>query len=203
MALELWIAFATACFLLSAIPGPSVLVVTSQALSGGKLSALICIAGELLGGVCLMIMSLLGVGALVSASPEAFNLLKWLGVGYLLYLGAAELRSALKPRSLPNPPHKFRGSFFAGFWTALFNPKSLIFYLAFFTQFIDASSPLFIQYILLVTTAAVIAGLVLGVYAFLADRAKGLFSSTSSQRKVSGLSGVFYIAGGLLVAATR
>ena len=117
----------TACFLLSAILGPSVLIVTSQAISNGKRAALICILGELLGGICLMILSLLGVGAIVAASPTAFEALKWLGVAYLLYLGVNELRSALTDRQIENTSGSARGSFKVGYWTALFNPKSLVF----------------------------------------------------------------------------
>ena len=203
MSFETWLAFSTACFLLSVIPGPSVLVVTSQAISNGKRSALICISGELLGGICLMVLSLLGVGALVAASPTAFVILKWAGVAYLLFLGAIELKSAFSLQKGEPSPSSAKGSFSAGFWTALFNPKSLVFYLAFFTQFIDATSQLIIQYLILIGTAASVAGLVLGAYAMLAERVKVRISTNSNRRKFSGISGIFYIAGGMLVAITR
>ncbi|MGU9956793.1 MAG: LysE family translocator [Arenicellales bacterium WSBS_2016_MAG_OTU3] len=203
MNFETWITFVIACFLLSAIPGPSVLVITSQAISSGKRSAIICILGEFLGGICLMVLSLLGVGAFILASPIAFIVLKWAGVVYLLFLGATELKAAYNLRDKSIKSSTTKGSFNVGFWTALFNPKSLVFYLAFFTQFVDVTSPLALQYTVLIATAASVAGLVLGVYAMLAERIRNHISSTSARRKFSGLSGIFYIAGGVLVAVTR
>ncbi len=203
MDFPLWLTFAAACFALSAIPGPSVLVVTSQSIAHGWRAALVCVAGELLGGVCLMVASLLGVGAAVAASPLAFLVLKWFGVGFLLYLGAKALKSAISPTQVQPVLTAPQGRFRAGFFTALLNPKSLVFYLAFFTQFIDATRPLALQYALLIGTAVGVAGLVLSGYALAAAWLRPLVGSPSAQRKVSGVSGVLYLAGGAWVAATR
>ncbi len=203
MDLQTWLAFASATFVLSVIPGPSVLVVTGQAIANGRRSALICILGELLGGVCLMMVSLLGVGAALAASPFAFQALKWFGVLFLLYIGLKSLWFAMRPVAQGKAGAHMAGSFRAGFLTAILNPKSLVFYLAFLSQFVDVSSPLRLQYIILVLTAAAVAGLVLGGYALLAARLRKHISSTSAQQKASGVSGVFYIAGGAYVAVTR
>jgi len=203
MALNLWLTFAAACFVLSAIPGPSVLVVTSQSIAHGWRAAMLCIAGELLGGVCLMLASLLGVGAAVAASPLAFLALKWFGVGFLLYLGIKALRAAIFPAKQHTMAPTRQGRFGAGFWTSLLNPKSLVFYLAFFTQFLDATRPLPAQYALLISTAVVTAGMVLGAYALIAARLRPYISSPTAQRTVSGVSGSLYLVGGALVAVTR
>lgn len=203
MDFNLWLAFASACILLSVIPGPSVLVVMSQSISNGWRAAVVCIAGEVLGGVCLMMASLLGVGAMLATSPMAFQGLKWFGVGFLLYLGIKALRCAITPDGAARSSQMPRGSFSAGFWTSVLNPKSLVFYLAFFAQFVDAGKPLALQYMLLVVTAATVAGAVLGVYALVAVRLKPMIAAPSAQRKVSGVSGVLYISGGALVAVSR
>ncbi len=203
MDISLWFAFAAACFILSAIPGPSVLVVTSQSIANGWRAALVCIAGELLGGVCLMGASLLGVGAAVAASPLAFLALKWFGVGFLFYLGGKALWAAFHPTNGRVVEAHTRGSYGAGFWTSLLNPKSLVFYLAFFTQFVDASRPLATQYAILIGTAVAVAGVVLSAYALMAVTFRPLFSAPSAQRKVSGVSGTLYIAGGAMVVAAR
>ncbi len=203
MDLQIWFAFLSATFVLSVIPGPSVLVVTGQAIANGRRSALICILGEVLGGVCLMAISLLGVGAALAASPFAFQALKWFGVLFLLYIGLKALWFAKQPAAQGKAGAHRGGSFRAGFFTSILNPKSLVFYLSFLSQFIDISSPLRLQYIILVITAATVAGLVLGGYAFLAERLRAHITSPSAQRKASGVSGVFYIAGGGYVAVTR
>jgi len=202
MALDVWLTFALASFVLSVIPGPSVLVVTGHSIAHGWRAALWCIAGELLGGVCLMLASLLGVGAVVAASPLAFVALKWFGAGVLLYLGVKALWAAVFPVQSVDAEVR-HGQFAAGFWTAVSNPKSLVFYLAFFTQFVDVSGPLVLQYMLLIGTAVVMAGMVLGGYALVAVRMKPFIGSASAQRKVSGVSGLLYLTGGVWVAIMR
>ena len=141
MAFETWIAYGVACAVLSLIPGPSVLLVTGQALAKGLRAALICIAGELTGGTCLILLSLLGVGAVLAASATLFLFVKWLGVAYLAYLGVQQILEAKRRRShaktqradpaITPEPAKANGSFGAGFLTALLNPKSIVFYMAF------------------------------------------------------------------------
>ena len=159
-----WLAFASACFILSAIAGPSVLVVTGQAISNGSRAALICILGEILGGVCLMFLSLLGVGQIVAASPLAFQAIKWAGVAYLIYLGLKEIIGARHIMAAAEGTPVSKGSFGAEFWTSLFNPKSLVFYLAFLTQFVNVNAPLAVQYVTLIVTAAIVAVVVLSAY---------------------------------------
>lgn len=199
----LWLTFVSVCFVLSVIPGPSVLVVTAQAISNGSRAALICILGELFGGVCLMILALLGVGQIVATSPLLFQAIRWAGVVYLVYIG---LKAILESRHIANGAADSplpNGSFKAGFWTSLFNPKSLVFYLAFLTQFVDVKAPLAAQYMILIVTAATVAAIVLSVYALFATTLRRFLSVAESRRKFSQLSGLFYIAGGALVAITR
>ncbi len=203
MEIQTWLAFVSVTFVLSVIPGPSVLVVTGQAIAHGRRSALICIIGEVLGGVGLMAVSLLGVGAVLAASPFAFQALKWFGVLLLLYLGLMALWRAVRPVARGSTGADIAGSFRVGFLTAVLNPKSLVFYLAFLSQFVDVSAPLGPQYIILVLTAASVAGLVLGGYAVLAARLRQRIASVSAQKKASGVSGLFYIAGGAYVAVSR
>lgn len=203
MEYELWLAFASACVILCAIPGPSVLVVVSQAISNGNRAALLCILGDLAGGVCLMSLSLLGVGQIVAASPVAFQAIKWAGVAYLIYLGLRQIMSARHITSAVEGAPAPAGSFSAGFWTELFNAKSLVFYLAFLTQFVNVNAPLVPQYFILITTAATVAAVVLSGYVVFAGSAKRFISSAGSRRNFSRLSGVFYLAGGGLVAVTR
>ena len=204
MELGVWIIFAMACLVLSVIPGPSVLVAVTQAITNGTRAALICIAGDMLGGVCLMTLSIMGAGAVIAASPMGFEFLKWMGVIYLLYLGISGIwpmsHSPAAPKLASQPS---KGSFKVGFLTEIFNPKSLIFYMAFFNQFVDVMAPLEGQYLLLMLTAVGIGGLVLSGYAIGAQHFKRLISSSATQTKFTGLSGVLYIAGAGFLAITR
>ncbi|MEQ9261095.1 MAG: LysE family transporter, partial [Roseovarius sp.] len=87
MPLDLWLAFMAASFALLIIPGPTVLLVLSYALSQGRRVALASAAGVALGDFIAMTASLLGLGALVLASATLFTVLKWVGAAYLVWLG--------------------------------------------------------------------------------------------------------------------
>ncbi|MDZ4095600.1 MAG: LysE family translocator [Paracoccaceae bacterium] len=207
MSSNTWIAYAIACFILSVIPGPSVLLITGQALAKGLRAAFVCIAGEIIGGVCLMALSLLGVGTLLAASSTLFFIVKWAGVAYLAYLGARQLMTAHhEPPEAPSAnisKNDGRSNFGAGFLTALFNPKSIIFYMAFLAQFVDpAGNPVF-QYAVLVSTGAGIAAIVLTGYAIAASRIKNAFANQKARRTVGYASGTFYIGGSAVMALTR
>lgn len=94
MKLELWLVFAATYTVISIVPGPSVLMVTGQALSRGTRAAFLCILGELIGGVVLVGLSLFGVGAILAASSGLFLGVKWAGVFYMAYLGYRQIVEA-------------------------------------------------------------------------------------------------------------
>ena len=96
MELELWLAFVATYTVISIVPGPSVLMVTGQALSRGGKAAFLCILGELIGGVVLVGLSLFGVGAILAASSELFQIVKWAGVFYMAYLGYRQIIDAVR-----------------------------------------------------------------------------------------------------------
>ncbi|MCB1391231.1 MAG: LysE family transporter, partial [Rhodobacteraceae bacterium] len=155
MDLHLWLAFVAASVVLLLIPGPTVLLILSYALSQGRRVALATVAGVTLGDFLAMSASLAGLGALVVASATLFTVLKWVGAVYLVYLGVQLWRSAggaalgalTETRALPA-----RTVFgHAAVVTAL-NPKSIAFFIAFVPQFVNPSAPLAPQFAILVAT---------------------------------------------------
>ncbi|MFN7027355.1 MAG: LysE family translocator, partial [Pseudorhizobium sp.] len=87
MPIENWLAFVAASAVLLAIPGPTILLVISYALSHGRSAASATVAGTALGDFTAMTASMLGLGALLAASATLFTALKWIGAAYLIYLG--------------------------------------------------------------------------------------------------------------------
>ena len=87
MSFATWIAFAVASVVLLLIPGPTVLLVVSYALTQGRRIAVAMAAGVALGDFTAMTLSLAGLGALLAASATLFTVLKWVGAAYLVYLG--------------------------------------------------------------------------------------------------------------------
>lgn len=206
MNFELWLAFVATYTVISIIPGPSVLMVTGQALSRGSKAAFLCILGELAGGVVLVALSLFGVGAILAASSELFHIVKWAGVFYMAYLGYRQIVEARQDGvdlSLTTRRAGGISSARAGFFTAVLNPKAIIFYVAFLSQFLDPSANIYSQFVIVVATSTVIVGVVLGGYALLAARARETFRSAKARRRFGYTGGGFLIGASAFMAATR
>ncbi len=172
MPLDLWLTFVAASTALLLIPGPTVLLVLSYALSKGRSVAVASAAGVALGDLVAMTASLLGLGALVLASATAFTVLKWAGAAYLVWLGVKLLRSAPSAGLEAMTPQRdvTAQSVFghAAAVTAL-NPKSIAFFIAFVPQFIRPEAPLLPQFGILIATFVGLAAINAFAYALLAD----------------------------------
>ena len=133
--------FAAACLVLMVTPGPNMLYLLSRAICQGRAAGLISAAGVVVGFVCHMLAAAAGLSAIFLALPAAFELLKFAGALYLLWMAWEMLRpgarSPLEPRALP--AESGRALFVKGLLINLLNPKVAIFYLALFPQFVDPS----------------------------------------------------------------
>jgi len=167
-----WLLFASASTALLLVPGPTVLLVLSYALSQGRKVAVATASGVALGDFIAMSASLAGLGALVLTSATLFTVLKWVGAVYLVYLGVKMLWTAggvsldqPDPSAAPSGQHMF---VHATAVTAL-NPKSIAFFIAFVPQFIDPATALLPQFAILISTFVGLAALNALAYALLAD----------------------------------
>ncbi|MBP1847941.1 threonine/homoserine/homoserine lactone efflux protein [Rhizobium petrolearium] len=203
MSLEHWLAFVAASSVLLAIPGPTILLVISYALSHGRNVASATVAGVALGDFTAMTASMLGLGALLATSAALFTVLKWAGAAYLIYLGiklwrapvserAADLEEAETPSAKP-----FRIFLHAYAVTAL-NPKSIVFFVAFLPQFLDLTQPLFMQMAIFEVTFLTLATLNATLYGLLAALARNQIRKPKVQRIVNRTGGSLMIGAGLL-----
>lgn len=205
MALDLWLAFVAASTALLIIPGPTILLVLSYALSQGRSVALATVAGVALGDLIAMSASLLGLGAIVMTSAMAFSVLKWIGAAYLIWLGIKMLRSARHAQlsDLTTPPRAARGVFgHAALVTAL-NPKGIGFFIAFVPQFVDHTAPLLPQFSVMIATFVTLAALNALAYALLADRLRARIQRPAVLRGLTRLGGVTLIGMGVVTASLR
>lgn len=128
-------AFVVAFIILLAIPGPGNLALILSTGKGGIRGGLASTFGIIFGDQVLLWLAVAGVAALLKAYPAAFHLVQWLGAGYLVYLG---LRMILaKPGAAPTLEIKPRQYLWQTLVITVFNPKAIIFYIAFFPLFID------------------------------------------------------------------
>lgn len=205
MSLDLWFAFIAASTALLMIPGPTVLLVLSYALSKGRSVALASAAGVALGDFIAMTASLLGLGALVLASAALFTAIKWIGAAYLIYLGFRLIRSAPQTGlALPEATDVTPARVFAhtSAVTAL-NPKSIAFFIAFVPQFIRPDSPLAPQSAILVGSFVALAALNALAYALAADRLRLLITQPRTLGWITRAGGCALISMGVLTATLR
>lgn len=195
MSITLWLAFVAASAVLLIIPGPTILTVISYSLSHGRRANVPLVAAVALGDSTALVVSLLGLGALLAASAFWFTVIKWAGGLYLLYLGIKLLRAGVSPQQVAAaPPPVSRWKLFANTYlvTAL-NPKGIVFFVAFLPQFIHPQAAVAPQLWVLAITFVALATLNATLYAVFAASARQLLASPRAQRR-------FHLGGGALLA---
>lgn len=206
MPLDLWLTFVAASTALLLIPGPTVLLVLSYALSQGRRVAMASASGVALGDLIAMSASLAGLGALVLTSATLFTALKWIGAAYLVWMGLKLLRAGPSDGlALPDAPDAIRAG--AVFWhatavTAL-NPKSIAFFIAFVPQFIRPDAPILPQFAILIATFVGLAALNALAYALLADRLRATIKRPNVITWLTRSGGVALIGMGVMTATLR
>lgn len=204
MSFDHWLTFAAASAILLAIPGPTILLVISHALSHGRKSAGATVAGVALGDFTAMTASMLGLGALLATSAMLFTALKWIGAAYLVYLGIKLWRAPVADPGVVKVEDAPPGRIFAHAYavTAL-NPKSIVFFVAFLPQFLNTTGPLLPQMAIFEATFVILAALNAALYAILASAARRTIRKPSVRRAVNRTGGSLLIGAGVLTAAWR
>ena len=205
MSLDLWLTFVAASTALLLIPGPTVLLVLSYALSQGRRVAVASATGVALGDLIAMTASLLGLGALVLTSATLFTLLKWIGAIYLIWMGIKMLRA---PQAEGLEAVKTQDSAALSVLghtcavTAL-NPKSIAFFIAFVPQVVTPSQPLLPQFAILIATFVGLAAINALAYALAADRLRRVISRPSILTWITRAGGGALVTMGILTATLR
>jgi threonine/homoserine/homoserine lactone efflux protein len=199
-------AFLTAAILLLVMPGPTDTLVVSYVLTRGRRSALFSVPGVCLGYIVSLTLTLLGLGALLMTSAELFNALKIAGAAYLIYLGIKTWRAPV-PESLDDDGHLARDKgkmFTQAFVVTALNPAGIMFYVAFFPQFIDVARPLMPQMVALGACFVVLGTLNSVLYATLAAQVRRFIRSVRARKTINRATGGVLIAmGGMMGLARR
>jgi threonine/homoserine/homoserine lactone efflux protein len=205
ISLQLWFAFAAAATVVILIPGPTTLMVTGHAMSSGPRVALASLIGVTLGDVTAMTCSVLGFGALLAASAEAFLALKWAGALYLVYLGVKLWRAPANrfEAVAGGRARSIRRAILESYWVTLLNPKGLLFFAAFMPQFIDPHRSMLPQVLVLGATFDVLAASSLVAYIVMVTRARRVAASERAVKIMNRLGGSMLIGAGLMTAALR
>lgn len=205
MSPEVWITYIFATTLILIIPGPTIILVVSQAVAHGRKSVAPLAAGVVFGDFTAMTLSLLGLGAIMTASASLFALFKWIGALYLLYLGIHLWRANPKSGSVQHgkddvsPKSLFKSSYIV---TAL-NPKGIAFFVAFLPQFVRQNEPVFPQLLLLGGTFLFLALVNAVLYAFFASRLREAIQKTSVRKWFHRCGGTALIGAGIFTAGMQ
>lgn len=199
------IAFAIASLALLVIPGPAVLYVINRSIADGRSTALAAVAGLEIGNFVHVVAATLGLSAVIAASATAFGVVKWIGAGYLIYIGIRTI--ARKPATFSHEQKSLtrRKSFTQGIVVNTFNPKVALFFLSFLPQFIDTDRGSAALQSLILGSIFVVLGMCTdGLYAVLASALRGPLLRGKSlpfvQRYVAG--SVFVLLG-VIAASTK
>jgi threonine/homoserine/homoserine lactone efflux protein len=191
---ELYLAFVAACVILIVIPGPNVALIVANSVAHGARYGLITVAGTSSAVVVHLALTVLGATAVLNFLAASFDWLRWLGAGYLVWLGISAWRAPVVDLAQVGPQARSARLIFGrGFLVGLTNPKTLLFYGAFFPQFIVPGPNAADQFLLLAVTFLVIAVVLDGVWALLAARLRTLLVTHVRLRN--------RVTGGLLMGA--
>ncbi|MBB6561640.1 threonine/homoserine/homoserine lactone efflux protein [Acidovorax soli] len=186
MELKIWLVYLLAVIGLSLTPGPNSLLVLAHGALHGRARTLWTIGGGALGFAALIGLSMLGIGALLQSSAHALTVMKWVGGAYLVWLGIQLWRApAMQLEALPAGAGERAVTggrlFRQGLLAAISNPKVLLFYGAFLPQFITPGRDLWLQFVVMAGTFAIVECLVEFGLASLAHRIRPWLQRTGKK----------------------
>jgi len=179
--------YAVAVVIIAITPGPDMTLFVGRALSEGRAAGLACMFGAMAGCLIHTTLVVVGLSALIVASPQAFLVLKVVGAGYLVWLAWQAIRhgSAFNPESRKGAGHTIFQNWVTGLGINLLNPKIILFFMTFLPQFVAVDDPhapgklFFLGFMFIVVSLPITVPMVLA-----ADRFAGLLRRSARVTRV-------------------
>lgn len=202
MSLGWYVGFVSATVVLALLPGPNVGLIVATSIAHGRRAGLLTVLGTSAAMVPELALAALGMAGVLTLAGDVFGWVRWAGVVYLVYLGVrAWSVPAVDLTKIEARPRAPRATFLRGFLVSSSNPKTLLFYGAFFPQFVVAGGDVARELALLSASfLAIIATLDCG-WALLADRLRGILAARGRLR--NRLIGTCYVAAAAALASVR
>ena len=205
MPFSIWAALLGACLLISFTPGAGAINTMSNSLNASYRRAIWGVLGQQAALIIHLAIVAAGLGVLVASSPVAFNVIRYLGAAYLMYLGARQF--IRKPDvseeavgALEN--ETARSMFQRGLWVNLLNPKAIVFFLAFIPGFVRPELPMWSQYLVIGATIVGVDIAVMWFFFALAAKSFQRFTrNEGGQRVLNRVFGTLFVGVGVLLAA--
>jgi len=201
MALSVWASFVGLSFLYCLLPGPSVWFTIGHSLRHGPAKTSISILGQLAGNALYIALACLGLGGLVANAGKVFQIVKFGGAAYIVYLGIRLILSRDSPfeRDIGSEGKSRGRCFLDGFAVCGLNPKTLVYYAALLPQFVLPRFDKRIQLVLLGLGSMAIAFAALMIYSLAAERARLILMRKNLRRYGNTVVGSLFILAGLML----
>ena len=206
MELSTWITFFAAAWAISLSPGAGAIAAMSAGLNHGLRRGWPIVLGLVAGIWTQIVVVGIGLGALIAASSLAFLVVKWAGVGYLVWLGVKQWRAPAVPLVAADadaPGVSRRDLFMRGWLVNAVNPKGTVFLLAVVPQFLELARSLAPQYAVIAATLALTDTVVMAGYMLLAARVLRLLRSPTQLKALNRVFGGLFVAAGTLLATFK
>jgi threonine/homoserine/homoserine lactone efflux protein len=207
MTLPTYLLYLAAVALLVLTPGPTMLMSMTNAIAHGAPKAMASASGSITAALGMILLSSLGLGAVLAASDTAFWILKLVGGAYLIYLGIKTFRSPISSFDMPTAAAQSgitkRQLYLQGVMVGASNPKALLFFAAFFPQFVDASQAWAPQFAVLALTFVVFELSTLSLCTLFAARIAPWLRQAGRARVFNRVSGGLFASMGCLLLAAR
>lgn len=198
----LLIPFVVATIMLGLIPGPNVALTVANSLAHGTRYGLLTVAGTSSAMIPQLLLTIAGMSTFIALLADGFDMVRWLGVAYLFYLGVRQWRAPAQDLAhMRARPLSVREIYGRGFFVSLTNPKTLLFYGAFFPQFISPADDVTTQLIVLSCVFLIVITIIDSLWALLAGYARRYLLGRSAW--AGRISGGFLVAAALLLALIR
>ena len=199
------LAFLFAAVVLAITPGPGIAYVVARTVAGGRSEGLASCFGTGLGGLLHVLAAALGLSLLVAQSAIAFNIVKYIGAAYLIYLGVRLLLQKEQTfKATPIAAQGVRRALFEGVAVEALNVKTALFFLAFLPQFASPGEPLVPQLVLLGSVCVALNTLVDVVAVFTANRLlRSGVARAARARLMTRMSGITMLGLGAYLALAR
>ncbi|MFC1819915.1 LysE family translocator [Thermodesulfobacteriota bacterium] len=208
MSFNFFIVYSITVFVASIVPGPSMLLALTHGMKYGAKRTIASALGNLSITLIQASISIAGLGAILLASEYLFNIVKWIGAAYLIYMGLSLWRTAnisisLIPSSNPSQITTLRKMFLQAAFVTAGNPKAIVFFTAVFPQFIDPNAAYMPQFSIIMGTGGIIAFSCFMLYAAGGQKLMTLFSRTTVGKYINKMIGGTFIGAGIGLAASN
>ena len=200
MTTEVWLAWCVACIVISITPWAGAINTMSNGIQYGMRHTLPAILGQQLGLLLQFIVVGAGLGSLIASSDTLFEIVRWFGVAYLIWLGMQKWRQPFMALQTARRALEYSKRFWQSTLVNITNPKATIFMLALLPQFIDVEQPQWPQISIMTITSIAIDIVVMTGYATLATTLAQWMKNARHQRQLNRFFGGLFIIAALLMA---